>query len=66
MSAYPAPPSATPPNVWVKEIVPRDLPWVTRQAAKTQNTVKDDKAKKNPAVFSAAMAGLCASAGRLC
>jgi len=37
--------------------VPRDLPWVTRQAAKTQNTVKDDKAKKNPAVFSAAMAG---------
>jgi len=47
-------------DVWVKALVPRDLPYLTLQVAKAQSKVNDAEAKKNLAVFSAAMAAACA------
>lgn len=43
-------------DVWVKDILSKDRPEIMRQAAKAQSAVKDAEAKKNIAVFSAAMA----------
>jgi hypothetical protein len=42
-------------DVWVKHILPRDRLYITIQAAKAQSAVKDDTAKQNLAVFSAAL-----------
>jgi hypothetical protein len=42
-------------DVWVKDTPPSERLYVTIQAAKAQSTVKDDTAKQNLAVFSAAM-----------